>query len=258
MKSHRQIVESVIKRRQEYLARRKKRLQAICTCICLIVALAGIGFGLQRMGSPKPGIALYAPELTPQPPAQPVKDPDTDGVHRNFPDLTQLSLSQWKEQPQVIWSDEDPLKGELSPLNAQPGQLLFSRELSQAMAQAGEDTIFAVMVDFSGMKPEELLIEGKTAAQWKDAQSKALQKQDWEEVKRIGQLLQQGDAAYFDRQLAVFQEKLQPLGMGVYREQRGVTVYGCIFYTFATARQLQALECRDDEALVLFLAVRFK
>lgn len=143
-------------------------------------------------------------------------------------------------------------------INVDLGKTFISNELNNAFKTGDDNTVYAVMVDFTPMLKTNILIDGKTISEW-EGEIEALVAQDKNiEAKEIAQKIKQAKEDSYFEQLKEFETKFASMGLGVYHENWGCTIDNCIFYTFATREQIENFECAPNEAFVFTSAIRFK
>lgn len=263
MKNYEEVTKGLLERRDRYMAKKRRKRQKMIAvtapafCICLI-ALLSVGVWRSIIQQDVPPISMEYP-VTEAPVSQP--GPEYDALPMVYPDLTGLTLEQWQKDPNVVWKDGELIKGdpEIST-SAGPslGHTMIRDNLSEQFQKNPEDTVYAVMVDFSYIHRQDYIYEGKTLADWEAEKNELLQQGRTEEGKAAAEKMHEAKQAHYWECIERFREEFAAMGMGIYHEKYGFTHQNCIFYTFATRQQLEDFNCTADEAFIFSSAVRFK
>ena len=263
MKNYEELTYGLLKRRERYLAEKRRKQQRFIAitipvfCFSLVAILSvGIWYASAQQSAPPISMDYPVVEI---PVSQP--GPEYDALPKTYRDLTGLTLEQWQQNPDVVWKDGSPIKGEPEiSISAGPGlgHKMIGDDLSRKFQENPDDTVYAVMVDFSYMDHRNYVYESKTLADWETEKNALLQQGRTEEGKAAAQKVHEAKEAYYFESIERFQDEFAAMGMGIYHEKHGFTHENCIFYTFATREQLEEFTCAADEAFVFSAAVRFK
>ncbi len=178
---------------------------------------------------------------------------------KSYPDLSTLTLSQWLDSDRVVWLAGSPTKGNISTgKTIELGQTLIDEKLISAFNENAQDTVYAVMVDFTSMRKDDYVFEDKKLSEWTAEKDSLIALGKMVDAKLIAQKINQAKEAYYFSMLENFEEKFASMGLGIYHEERGYTIDNCIFYTFATRSQIEEFVCAPSEAFIFSPAVRFK
>ncbi len=209
-------------------------------------------------------------------------DNTTDGYDKT--DFSGISLDEWLENPDVIWSETDT-KGYLNSEYTQSGNTKISEELSDLMQNNPDDAIYAVMVDFSPCIDENELLNweynGDTIADLKLQISEAteysensytyvgsdgiehveyfLTSESEAKVAEIEIRINEIKSAYRNAKIQEFKYSFNDNGLEIYTDRiNGIQEENFCFYTFATKKHLEEFECKDNEAFIFYPANYFK
>lgn len=263
MKDYKDITNRLLTRRDCYIKEKKRKKQKIIAvatpafCICFI-ALLSVGVWYAGTQADVPPVSMEYPVIE-IPVSQP--GPEYDALPQTYYDLTGPTLEQWLQNPNVVWKDGDFLKGGPdTSISAGPalGSTMICDDLVVIFQENPEDTVYAVMVDFSYIPNQSFLYEGKTLSDWEAQKNSLLQQGKTEEGKIVAIKIHEAKEAYYFERIESFREEFAAIGLGIYYEKYGSTHENCIFYTFATKQQLENFSCAADEAFVFSAAVRFK
>ncbi len=277
MKNSEEMVNSLLERREQYSAEQKRRKTVITRtvtsmcCLCL-VALLGFGIWQSDLFITTPPTILDGENSNLQGTGETdaskpnnnesvssnSKPNTTENSDTNYPDLTTLSLVQWLGTDGVVWVDGSPTKGNVSSGRIiELGQILIDNEL-RSLFNGNKDAIYAVMVDFTSMRNDDFVFEGKKISELNAEKDNLISLGKMEDAKLIAQKINQAKEAYYFSMLEMFEEQFKLMGLGIYHEKHGCTIDNCIFYTFATQSQLEEFECASTQAFIFSPAVRFK
>ena len=277
MKNTDEMVNSLLERRKYYEAEQKRKRNIITrtmTSMCCLCIVELLGFGVWQTGlfNTIPSVILDGNQLSSQGKDRPNETKpngnetveqtgnpnNTEKPDKNYPDLTALSLAQWLNTDGVVWMEGSPTKGNASSgKHIELGQVLIDNELKESFS-GNEDTIYAVMVDFSSMRTDEFIFEGKKISEWNTEKDSLIALGKMGDAKLIAQKINQAKEAYYFSMLEMFEEQFERMGLGIYHEERGCTIDNCVFYTFATQSQIEGFECSSTQAFIFSSAVRFK
>lgn len=288
MKNYNEMATDVFRRIDEYKVEqnRKKRVAALTiTSLCFMCLIAVIGFGTWNSGlfdldaqitnsSDVENKDFTSQSETVNQQAsnnatsssninadttQSQNIPQQSENNNTLPNLSLPSLSQWQQDANVVWGSGSALKGNNSTgISVDLGKILITPELKSSFTLGKKNTIYAVMVDFTPMAKNDILIEGKAIAEWNN-EVKALAAQGKNtEAKAIAQKIREAEEKTYFEQIEELKPRFASMGLGVYHENYGCTIYNCIFYTFATQEQIEQFKCNSDEAFIFTNAVRFK
>lgn len=210
--------------------------------------------------------------------------PDDTADGYNKPDFSGISVDEWLENPDVIWCGTDT-KGYLYSEYIPSGNTKISEKLSDSMQINSDDTVYAVMVDFSSCINENELSEwqynGDTIADLKMRISEIteyseksftyidsdgtehteyfLTSESEVEVEEIEQKINEIKSAYRDTKIQEFADSFHNNGLEIYTDRiSGIQEENFCFYTFATQNHLKEFKCKDDEAFIFYPANYFK
>lgn len=263
MKDYKDITNNLLVRRDCYIKEKKRKKQRVIAiaasafCICFIVLLS-VGVWYAGTQADAPPISMEYPVIE-VPVSQP--GPEYDALQQTYPDLTGPTLEQWQQNPNVVWKDGDPLKGGPdTSISAGPalGSTMICDDLVIKFQENPDDTVYAVMVDFSYIPHQNFIYEGKTLSDWEAEKNTLLHQGRIEEGKAAAQKVKEAKETYYFDKIEHFREEFAAIGMGIYYEKYGFTHENCIFYTFATRQQLEEFTCVADACFVFSAAVRFK
>ena len=263
MKNYEEVTNCLLERRDRFMAEKRRKKQKIvaisvpAVCVCL-VALLSVSVWHSIIQQDIPPVSMESP-VTEAPVHQPGSE--YDALPMTYPDLTGFTLEQWQQDPDVIWSDGASIKGDpetSTSTGPSLGHMMIRDKLSAKFQENPDDTVYAVMVDFSYMHRQNYVYEGKTLADWEAEKNELLLQGRIEEGKETAQKMYEAKEAYYWEYIERFREEFAAMGMGIYHEKYGFTHQNCIFYTFATRQQLENFACAADEAFIFSLAVRFK
>ena len=277
MKNSEEMVNSLLERREQYNAEQKRKRSIITrtvTSMCCFCLVALLGFGVWQSGlfNTTPPIILdgnnsslqgvgETDESKPnnnESVSSDSKPNNAENSDTNYPNLTTLSLEQWLGTDGVVWVDGSPTKGNVSSGRIiELGQILIDNEL-RSLFNGSKDTIYAVMVDFSSMRNDDFVFEGKRISELNAEKDNLISLGKIEDAKLIAQKINQAKEEYYFSMLEMFEEQFKLMGLGIYHEEHGCTINNCIFYTFATQSQLEEFECASTQAFIFSPAVRFK
>lgn len=182
-----------------------------------------------------------------------------DNPKKDYPDLATLSLTQWLSSDRVVWAAGSPTKGSISSGKIiELGQILIDDKLISAFNENDEDTVYAVMVDFTSMCNDDFVFEGQKISEWVAEKDRLIALKKMVDAKLIAQKISQAKEVYYFSMLEKFKETFASMGLGIYHEDRGCTIDNCIFYTFATRSQIEEFACDSTQAFIFSSAVRFK
>ena len=263
MKNYEEVTYGLLKRRDRYLAEKRRKKQKIIAitmpifCFSLVAILsAGIWYASAQQSAPPISMDFPLVEI---PVSQP--GPEYDILQKSYPDLTKPTLEQWQKDPNVVWNDGGSLKGgPTTGTSTGPalGYTMISDDLSVKFKDNSDDTVYAVMVDFSYIPCQDYMYEGKTLADWDLERNQLLQQGRTEEGKIAAKKVHEAKKAYYFESIERFREEFAAMGLGIYHEKYGCTHENSLFYTFATRKQLEEFFCTADEAFLFSSAVRFK
>lgn len=178
----------------------------------------------------------------------------------SYQNLSAYTLSEWLAEPAVIWSSQTPQKGPLTTEEKAPlGTVQITEELKNKMKTGSEQSVYAVMVDFSSMIDLDQLDCGGSSASELQAEAETLKAEGKNsEAKSLLSIVREAKIQFYHDSLKSFEKTFQQNGLGIYHEQYGTTLENMIFYTFATREKINQFQCSDTQAFVFDLAVRFK
>lgn len=282
MKNYKEITSNLLVRREQYLAQQNAKKRMIITittslsCFCLLT-LAGLSIFNKDLFNIIPTVdtesqlsdsesyndltnSILSGTTSEKANSESIYQSQiTNSNSENEYSPCVFTIDYWLSNKSVVWKDSDIQKGNsLTGLTVELGNTLIDDELAVEFEKNIDSTVYAVMVDFSSMMPEDLIYEGKTLSDWKKELQQFVSQGLNAEAKQVAQKISKAKEQFYFAQLDKFRNKFEKVGLGVYNEKHGTTIDNCIFYTFATKSHLEAIKCNPDEAFIFSLAVRFK
>ncbi len=199
-------------------------------------------------------------------------------------DFSGISVDEWLENPDVIWSGTDT-KGYLNSEYIPSGNTKISEKLSDLMQNNSNNAVYAVMVDFSPCIDENELLNweynGDTIADLKLRISEATEYSEnsytyigsdgiehveyfltFESEKKVTEMelrINEIKSAYRNAKIQEFRESFNDNGLEIYANMlSGVQEENFCFYTFATKKHLEEFKCKNNEAFIFYPANYFK
>ena len=195
-----------------------------------------------------------------------------------------ISLEEWLENSDVIWCETDT-KGYLNSEYISAGNTKISEKLFELMQNNSDDTVYAVMVDFSSCIDENELLnweyKGDTIADLKLHISEVteysensytyvssdgtehleyfLTSESEAKVTEIECRINEIKSAYRDAKIKEFRYSFNDNGLEIYSDRvNGIQEENFCFYTFATKKHLTEFKCKNNEAFIFYPANFFK
>lgn len=195
-------------------------------------------------------------------------------------DFSGVSVNEWLENSDVIWSETDT-KGYLHSEYIPSGNTKISEELSDLMQNNSDDAVYAVMVDFSSCIDEKELLNweynGDTISDLKLKISEVteysengykyvgsdsienieyfLTSESEAKVKEIECRINEIKSAYRDAKIQEFRYSFNDNGLEIYSDRiNGIQEENFCFYTFATQKHLKEFKCKNNEAFIFYPA----
>lgn len=191
-------------------------------------------------------------------------------------------LADILNNPNVIWG-EDGTKEDVNYKNILLGTTLISPRLKKLMENGGENSIYAVLTDFSCCIDENEMksynINGENIAELErqlagfyrsggensvyDGSSLSNTqpiyggKEDELKVAEINAKIQDIKQAYYYMKINSFKDTFKNNGLEIYVCSKSLNS-GAYFYTFAAKQQLEDFKAKDNESFVFYLADRLK
>lgn len=211
---------------------------------------------------------------------------DSDGITDNYDkiDFSGISVDKWLENPYVIWSESDT-KGYLNSEYISMGNIKISERLTDLMQNNPDDSVYAVMVDFSSCIDENELLNweynGDTVADLKLQISKATEYSDNSytyigsdgvehveyfltseseaKVAEMERRISGIKSAYCAAKIQGFRNSFNNNGLEIYMDRiSGIQEENFCFYTFATKKHLEEFKCKNNESFIFYPANYFK
>ena len=211
---------------------------------------------------------------------------DFDGITDNYDktDFSEISVDEWLENPDVIWSESDT-KGCLNSEYISMGNIKISERLIDLMQNNTDDAVYAVMVDFSSCIDENELLNwkcnGNTIADLKLQISEAteysensytyigsngvehieyfLTSESEAKVIEMERKINEIKSAYRDAKIQEFRYSFHDNGLEIYTDRiSGIQEENFCFYTFATKKPLEVFKCKNNESFIFYPANYFK
>lgn len=219
-------------------------------------------------------------------PATDIITTDYDNIADGYDkvDFSGISIDEWLENPDVIWSENDT-KGYLNSEYISSGNTKISEKLSDLMQNNSYDAVYAVMVDFFSCIDENELLNweynGDTIADLKMRISEAteysensythigsdgiehieyfLTSESEVKVTEIERRINEIKSAYRDAKIQDFSYSFHDNGLEIYTDRiSGVQEENFCFYTFATRKHLEEFKCKNNESFIFYPANYFK
>ncbi|MCM1506031.1 MAG: hypothetical protein NC177_02695 [Ruminococcus flavefaciens] len=213
-------------------------------------------------------------------------EPDCDNITDGYDkaDFSGISIEEWLENPDVIWSENDT-KSLLSTEYISAGNTKISEELSDSMQNNPDSTVYAVMVDFSSCIDENEMLDweynGNTIADlrlqiaevaeysedsYTYVDSDGIEHIEYfltsESEKKVTEIefkINEIMSAYRNEKIQKFRDSFNNNGLEIYTNTTGgIPEENFCFYTFATKKHLEEFECRSDETFIFYSANYFK
>lgn len=209
-------------------------------------------------------------------------DNTTDSYDKN--DFSGISVDEWLENSDVIWSETDT-KGYLNSEYISSGNTKISEKLSDLMQNNSDDAVYAVMVDFYSCTDENELLNweynGNTIADLKLQISEIteysensytyvgsddiehieyfLTSESEAKVTEMERKINEIKSAYRDAKIQEFRYTFHNNGLEIYADRiSGIQEENFCFYTFATKKHLEEFKCKNNEAFIFYPANYFK
>lgn len=206
----------------------------------------------------------------------------TDGC--DISDFLGMSVDEWLENSNVVWSESDT-KGYLNSEYIPMGSIKISEKLSDLMQNNPDNAVYAVMVDFSSCIDENELLNwaynGYTIADLKQQISEVteysensytyvdgygtehveyfLTSESEKQVAEIEVKINEIKSAYRDSKIQDFRNSFNDNGLEIYTDRiSGIQEENFCFYTFAEQKHLEEFKCKNNEAFIFYPANYFK
>lgn len=203
-----------------------------------------------------------------------------DICHRIVP-----TLDFYKNSPDIVWST-DGIKGTGTNTKVPLGTVEISESLKKLMKDKTEETVYAVMVDFSscidtekmrtwtydGTSIEKLEKErnelmknrrlvGYDSAYDSEHGEYTYAKYEYPDEERIAEIngkLDEIKKAYYKYCLKRFETTFKNNELVIYTDDSAACYENNYFYIFADRQQLESFKCGSNEAFIFMPAVKFK
>lgn len=209
-------------------------------------------------------------------------DNTTDSYDKT--DFSGISVDEWLENSDVIWSETDT-KGYLNSEYISSGNTKISEKLSDLMQNNSDNAVYAVMVDFYSCTDENELLNweynGNTIADLKLQISEIteysensytyvgsddiehieyfLTSESEAKVTEMERKINEIKSAYRDAKIKEFRYTFHDNGLEIYADRiSGIQEQNFCFYTFATKKHLEEFKCKNNEAFIFYPANYFK
>lgn len=199
-------------------------------------------------------------------------------------DFSGICIDEWLENSDVVWEETDT-KGYLNLEYIPSGNTKISEKLSDLMQNNPDDTVYAIMVDFSCCIDENELFDweynGDTIAYLRLQISEVteysensctyidsdgiehveyfLTSESEAKVTEMERKINEIKSAYRDAKIQEFKYSFNDNGLEIYADRiSDIQEENFCFYTFATKKHLEEFKCKSNEAFIFYHANYFK